>query len=208
MCPLMERRSRKIRRQSPTPLSLQGMALLIYWAFLSPVLALDPSKTVFQYSCQTWTRHSGLSANGINAITQTRDGFLWLGTQKGLVRYDGVEFKILTLPSLRLFEHQGISSLSGADNDDLWFGIPNGAFGVYRADSGFAALTNQSWVTPGMNVSALRAARDGSLWVNSAGGLKRWTGKSNVVQTFEVPHAECLAMFEDSKGRILLSVLL
>lgn len=203
----MELRNRQIRRQSPTRPSRRVAALLIYGACLSTVLALDPARTVFQYSCQTWTRHSGLSANGINAITQTRDGFIWFGTQKGLVRYDGVEFKILTLPSSRLFEHRGISSLSGAGNDDLWFGIPNGAFGFYRADTGFGALTNQAWVTPGMNVSALRAARDGSLWVNSASGLMRWTGKSNAVQFLDAPNAECLAMFEDSTGRVMLSLL-
>src|SRR5690348_14255425 len=84
------------------------VAVLIYGALLPPALALDTARTVFQYNCQSWTRPSGLPASGINAITQTKDGFTWLGTQKGLVRYDGVEFKTFTLPSLRLFEHQGI----------------------------------------------------------------------------------------------------
>ena len=205
--PVMDLRNRQIRRQLPSRPAWRATALLIYCACGSSVLALDPAKTVFQYSCQSWTRDSGLSANGIHAITQTKDGFIWLGTQKGLVRYDGLEFKTFTLPSLPIFEHQGISCLSSGDNGDLWFGIPKGGFGLYRAESGFVAVTNQAWVKPGMNVSALLAAKDGSLWVSSASGLIRWIRRSNAVQTFDVPSAECLAVFEDSKRRIFFSLL-
>src|ERR1041385_2718961 len=97
---------RKIRCPSLTRSRWDLVALLMYWAFVPMGSALDPAKTVFQYSCQTWRRHNGLSANGIHAITQTKDGFIWLGTQKGLIRYDGLEFKAFTLPSLPLFEHQ------------------------------------------------------------------------------------------------------
>src|ERR1041384_4740735 len=124
-----------------------ALALLVSWAIPQWALALDPAKSVFQYNCRTWTRQSGLSASGINAITQTKDDFIWLGTQKGLVRYDGVEFRSIILPSVRLFRHQGISSLSPTPMGDLWFGIPNGSFGLYRHDGEFETITNQAWVT-------------------------------------------------------------
>jgi ligand-binding sensor domain-containing protein len=184
-----------------------AMALLVFGLLPSLALALDPTKTVFQYNCRTWTRQSGLSASGINAITQTKDGFIWLGTQKGLVRYDGVEFKSIILPSVRLFRHQGISSLSATPNGDLWFGIPNGGFGLYRHDGEFETLTNQTWVTPEMNTLAVRATRDGSLWVSSGSTTVRWDGKSKTAQAFPFQYTECLAMFEDSKGRVWLSML-
>src|ERR1700690_3236075 len=59
--------------------SLTAMALL---CLLGPVrsFALDPAKTVYQYNCQSWTRREDLPANSINAITPTKDGYLWLGT--------------------------------------------------------------------------------------------------------------------------------
>ena len=59
--------------------------------------ALDPARDLLQYNCQTWGRPNGLPVNGINAITQTKDGYLWLGTAIGLVRFDGTEFKLLDL---------------------------------------------------------------------------------------------------------------
>ena len=40
-------------------------------------LALDPAKNVHQYNCQSWTRREDLPANSINAITQTKDGYIW-----------------------------------------------------------------------------------------------------------------------------------
>src|SRR3954468_2722095 len=67
-----------------------GMCLLLVW----PALALDPTKSVYQYSCRSWARQNGLSANGVNAVIQSKDGYLWLGTAMGLVRFDGIEFKL------------------------------------------------------------------------------------------------------------------
>ena len=59
--------------------------------------ALDPTRSIYQYNCQNWTRHNGLPANKINSITQTRDGYLWLGTPIGLVRFSGLEFKAVPI---------------------------------------------------------------------------------------------------------------
>jgi ligand-binding sensor domain-containing protein len=182
-------------------------ALLVSLAIPRPAHALDPGKSIFQYNCRTWTRQSGLSASGINAITQTKDDFIWLGTQKGLVRYDGVEFRSIILPSDRLFRHQGISSLCATPNGDLWFAIPNGGFGLYRHNGEFETLTNQPWVTPDMNTLAVRQVRDGSLWVSSGSTTVRWDQKAKTAQAFPFEHTECLAMFQDSKGRVWLSML-
>ena len=62
--------------------------------------ALDPAKDRKQYNCRTWNRLAGLPATSINAITQTRDGYLWFGTAAGLLRFDGTEFKALDLHSV------------------------------------------------------------------------------------------------------------
>ncbi|HXC98766.1 MAG TPA: two-component regulator propeller domain-containing protein, partial [Verrucomicrobiae bacterium] len=56
------------------------------------VRALDPDKSVFQFNCQNWTRQNGLPADKVSTITQTKDGYIWLGTQNGLFRFDGLEF--------------------------------------------------------------------------------------------------------------------
>ena len=61
---------------------------------LPPLLqaGMDPSKSITQYVHEVWNTESGLPQNSVVAIAQTPDGYLWLGTEEGLVRFDGVRF--------------------------------------------------------------------------------------------------------------------
>jgi ligand-binding sensor domain-containing protein/signal transduction histidine kinase len=157
--------------------SLKLIAVAGYICFLllpAHVFALNPSRSVGQYLCQNWARDDGLPVNGINAIAQTTDGFLWLGTQKGLVRFDGVEFKVLSLPSGRPFRNQVISSVSTSDDGGLWFGIRLGSFGYYHPDKGFSSFLEEAWVHPAMDVRSIRETSDGAVWVGSTDGVMRW----------------------------------
>ena len=62
--------------------------------FLAPasLFGLDPHKAITQYPRTVWTQQQGLPQDTIRAITQTSDGYLWLGTDEGLARFDGYEF--------------------------------------------------------------------------------------------------------------------
>src|ERR1041384_8374599 len=56
--------------------------------------ALDSRKALTQLGLETWTTDQGLPNATVNAVLQTRDGYLWLGTYDGLARFDGVGFTI------------------------------------------------------------------------------------------------------------------
>ena len=56
-------------------------------------LGLDPNHKLTQYLHRTWQTQAGLAQASIYVVTQTHDGYLWVGTQSGVVRFDGVEFK-------------------------------------------------------------------------------------------------------------------
>ena len=56
--------------------------------------ALDPNHTLSQYLREQWNTDSNFPGGAIDAITQTSDGYLWMGTEKGLVRFDGVNFRL------------------------------------------------------------------------------------------------------------------
>ena len=56
-----------------------------------PALALDPSLDVSQYAHTAWTARDGFSVGAIFAMAQTPDGYLWLGSEFGLYRFDGVK---------------------------------------------------------------------------------------------------------------------
>ena len=184
-----------------------ALALAILVLPSAPVLALNPKLSLSQYVCRTWNAQNGFPSSAAKTIIQTKDGFIWIGTQKGIVRFDGLEFKQLTLPQTQFFQYQAISSLCASEDGGLWFGIQNGAFGKYQEDSRFAIPTNQAWATPEMKVASLLQARDGSLWIGAGTGVTHWWPRTNTVQLFNFDRAECLAMFEDTQGRIWFSML-
>src|SRR5258708_38905278 len=86
--------------------------------------ALDPRKSLTQYSRTVWTQERGLPQDTIRAIEQTRDGDLWLGTDEGLARFDGYDFvvfdKTVGLPD------NSITALAAAADGSLWIGTQNG----------------------------------------------------------------------------------
>src|SRR5690606_16836122 len=89
----------------PMTLSLRrfwyGLAALLF--FPAALLALDPAKSIFQFNCRNWSRLTGLPADRISSVIQGRDGYIWLGSQNGLIRFDGFQFKVIPvdLPSAR-----------------------------------------------------------------------------------------------------------
>ncbi len=62
-----------------------------FWA--PRACALDPGRTMAQYMSDHWGIDRGFPAGSVTAITQTRDGYLWIGTDKGLIRFDGSVFR-------------------------------------------------------------------------------------------------------------------
>jgi len=54
--------------------------------------AVNPDKQISQYGHTAWRIQDGIFSGAPNAIAQTRDGYLWIGTENGLIRFDGVRF--------------------------------------------------------------------------------------------------------------------
>ena len=79
--------------------------LAVVWFALS-AFAVDPSRTVSQYLHDSWGTERGFPGGSITGIAQTSDGYLWIGTDKGLIRFDGLNF--------RKFQH--------AEPDPIWIG--------------------------------------------------------------------------------------
>ena len=70
-----------------------------------------------------------MPASAVLAIAQTEEGYLWLGTPRGLVRYDGAEFKLFDLAHSPQTRSTSITCLAPARRGGLWFGVDRGAFG-------------------------------------------------------------------------------
>ena len=81
-------RRRQLIRQPALPTIALTVLTVLLWS--TPVLALDPSLDVSQYGHTAWTSRNGFLNGAVYAISQTADGYLWLGTQTGLFHFDGV----------------------------------------------------------------------------------------------------------------------
>jgi ligand-binding sensor domain-containing protein len=106
-----------------------------------PASALDPGRRLTQYLQRIWQTRQGLPQSSIFAIHQTQDGYLWLGTGDGLVRFDGVRFTSpedldgLALPKM------SVRQLAEDSRGGLW--IATSDAGLFRIENGTVARFSQ-----------------------------------------------------------------
>jgi signal transduction histidine kinase/ligand-binding sensor domain-containing protein len=151
---------------------VQRRFVLAVWLTLVslPLFALDPHKALTQYARTTFTQEQGLPQDGIRAIAQTPDGFLWLGTDEGLARFDGYEFVLFSksdgdLPS------NSITALASATDGALWIGTPNGLT-RYR-DQQFHTFTVRDGL-PDDAITQLYQDHAGAVWIVAGVYLSRF----------------------------------
>lgn len=158
------------RRQDQSGKLTALMICVLFFCAAGSVLALDPSKKLTQYNLKTWQVAEGLPQMSVQAIAQTREGYLWVGTREGLARFDGVRFVIFDRTNTQQFQSNNIYALHEDHAGALWIGtdggllkFETGEFTRYSSENG---LTNDS-------VRALFEDGDGSLWIGTYGGLFR-----------------------------------
>jgi signal transduction histidine kinase/ligand-binding sensor domain-containing protein len=98
----------------------------IVLAWCACAFALDPSLDIRQYAHTEWTGGAGLTTGKINAIAQTPDGYLWLGTDFGLFRFDGVRAVQWPPPAGQQLPSNSVSSLYTSRDGTLWIGTLKG----------------------------------------------------------------------------------
>jgi ligand-binding sensor domain-containing protein len=74
-------------------------------------MALDATRATHQLAFSEWSTTSGLPQNSVQAIAQTADGYLWVGTAEGLARFDGVRFQSFTRETVPEMANDVISAL-------------------------------------------------------------------------------------------------
>jgi len=130
-------------------------------------LALDPGRALTQARLSVWTNESGLPQNTIDAIVQTRDGYLWMGTEEGLVRFDGIRFVVTDRQSAPALRSSFISSLFEARDGTLWIGTYGG--GLARMRDGRVEAFHPEQLGAD-RLREMHATADGAIFAATAGG--------------------------------------
>ncbi|MDB6024822.1 MAG: hypothetical protein JWM68_1045, partial [Verrucomicrobiales bacterium] len=122
-----------------------------------------------EYSVRAWHVEDGLPQNMVQALVQTRDGYLWAGTRRGLARFDGSKFTVFNSESTSEIKDPIINALCAAKDGSLWIGTESGL--VQLKDGEFTRYTNG---LPSEQVKVIREISDGSLLVGTVKGLARY----------------------------------
>jgi ligand-binding sensor domain-containing protein/signal transduction histidine kinase len=142
--------------------------------------ALDPARTLTQYVHRIWQVQQGLPQASVYAVIQTSDGHLWLGTETGLVRFDGVRFTTIDEANGVSLADVWVTELIEDHQHALWIGTD--ASGVFRLRDGALTRFSRREGLPSDAVQCLFEDRSGRVWVCTAEGLASWNG--HAFQTF------------------------
>ena len=119
--------------------------------------ATDPDKKITQYAHTTWRTQDGYFSGAPHAITQTADGYIWIGTQNELLRFDGVKLARWIPPAGRELPQSRIWTLLGSRDGSLWIGT----------DTGLAHWNNRELVIfaePHGHVNSIIEKSNGEIW--------------------------------------------
>src|SRR5436305_2109784 len=155
-----------------------GALAIVFIAIACPLAAQSPASAHFVID--RWNTETGLPQNSVNAILQSRDGYLWLATLGGVARFDGTSFFALTTRDHPELRSDRVRALAQDRAGRIWIGTEEGLsrydhnhLRTYTADSGL----------PARIVTALAPAADGSIWFGTNTGA---LGKADASQSAPV----------------------
>lgn len=168
----------------------------------SPAPLAAPPLPASGYVVDRWQVDDGLPQNSVISMIQTRDGYLWLGTWAGVVRFDGVRFT----PVAEDVPNTHILALVEHPDGSVWIGTGGG--GVARWDRHTTQFFTMAEGLPHNDVRSLAVDDDGRVWVGTLGGVAVVDG-GIVVSPSMAPDAPPIgpvyAMAPWSGGRIVFS---
>ncbi len=136
-----------------------------------PQTAADPREAFRVYAHDVWQVEDGVPQNSIQTITQTRDGYLWLGTETGLVRFSGRKFTVFNHKNTAGLKDDYILSLFADDDGSLWIGTRQG--GLTRLQNGRFERISDGDGSAQSRITAIVRDRDHNLLLGTKTGLKQ-----------------------------------
>ena len=157
-----------------------------------------PAPAGAQFIARAWGTNEGLPQNTVTAIVQTRDGYLWLGTFGGLVRFDGLTFTVFDPGNSPGLASARITALHEDSQRVLWIGTEAGLTKLERGR--FTSYTTKDGLLSG--VIAVLVDRRGRLWAGTEGGLTRFDGRRVSMQSRALFPIDTYAIAESPTGEI------
>ena len=160
--------------------------------------AMDPSRAMSQYIRDRWGPEQGFPRGPVYSITQTSDGYLWIGTEAGLVRFDGWNFRTIA-DSSRNIKIENVLGLTPAPDGSLWVRLQGATLLRYR-NGLFERVPN---ALSDASITAMSRTAQGDLLIakNENGALAYRHGKFDVLASgADLPRSPLLALAQMPGG--------
>jgi len=127
-----------------------------------------------QYRVDHWTTDNGLPQNTVRSIVQTRDGYLWLTTFDGLVRFDGARFTVFNKSNTSGLNSNRFTSIYEDKDGTLWAGTEDGGLTAHR-NGVFRTYTTADGLESNQ-VPAINFNGNGEIYLNVISNFVYWRG--------------------------------
>ena len=173
-------------------------ALLSALAFTAPAASVNP-----HWSVRDWQLNDGLPNNAVTGVAQTPDGYLWIGTRSGLVRFDGVRFEEFAATNFISWPAQGQRALLGSRHGGLWMAMDPSV--VVFLNSGAAEVCTNN--VPTRFPTAWAEDGDGAFWIAYGDAVFRVkNGKGTQLTAADgLPAGNSCSFAKDSRDRFWLA---
>jgi signal transduction histidine kinase/CheY-like chemotaxis protein/ligand-binding sensor domain-containing protein/HPt (histidine-containing phosphotransfer) domain-containing protein len=170
------------------------------FAQVSFPIVLDSEAKLTQYVNRLWRSEDGLPQNSGHAVVQTRDSYIWIGTEEGLVRFNGAQFTTFSKTNTPTMTANDIRVLYEDRAGTLWIGTFGG--GLYSLRAGRFTVLDRRVGLDNRFIYAIIEDGDGHLWVGTEGGLYRELKGSFVRYTTAdgLPSNYVLSLSVDDRG--------
>jgi ligand-binding sensor domain-containing protein len=149
----------------------------------SCAFAVDPNHKLTQYLHRIYQAQPGLPQSSIYAVTQTHDGYLWLGTQSGVVRFDGERFTPVRALQDAGFGDVWARAIEEDTNGNIW--LTANDFSLIRVTRNGAKQLTEKDGLPTKDFSCLVPGPQGEMWACTATGLVRFQGER--IDSYQAP---------------------
>jgi signal transduction histidine kinase/ligand-binding sensor domain-containing protein/ActR/RegA family two-component response regulator len=167
----------------------------------APTHALEPDRHVSQYLLRTWAEGDGLPQLAVTAVTQSRSGALWVGTQEGLARFDGAAFVVVDRRRQPTLGQNFVHAVAPRSGGGVWVGTHGGVVAVDELGQVSAAPDGRAGGAP---VTVVHEDRRGRLWVASQGGALERLDAGGWTRLDRGGRGAWRAVFEDADGALWL----
>ena len=179
------------------------LALSIFRAGPLHAQESSPLRPLNQFVHDVWTEHDGLPQNGVYDLHQTRDGYLWFGSQEGLVRFDGVRFTVFDRTNSKEMTRAWVVFLHEDADANLWLSYSTREAGAGRYRDGVIHAVGTKDGLKSNTVRFVTETRDSSLWfLHFQWGITR--EQHGVMSAFGraqgLPSDTVYAVTDDSRG--------